>query len=126
MAVDRVKLGAEISAKISRDAEVRRATKRIAEEVQALVIEEAPKPGPEHPYSTGEFIQSIKIRQGRGRLGRFLASWEVYSDSPIANFIEFGTGPDKPGSRSPWGPNTPTPEFAPFAKAAHRYGGTSP
>jgi hypothetical protein len=124
--VDRVKLGREIRDKISRDGEVGRRTKRIAEEVQAMVKEEAPKPGPGHPYATGDFVESIKIRQSRGRLGRFLAAWEVYSDHENANFIEYGTGPDKPGSRSPWGPNTPTPEFAPFGKAAHRFGGTAP
>jgi hypothetical protein len=73
-------------------------------------------------------ISSSRSRFGRAAdgLGRFLAAWEVYSDHENANFIEYGTGPDKPGSRSPWGPNTPTPEFAPFGKAAHRFGGTAP
>ena len=40
-----------------------------------------------------------------------------------AHMIEYGTGPDtKDGSR--FGPNTPTPEFAPGAKTAAHFGGT--
>ena len=27
--------------------------------------------------------------------------------------LDNGTLPDKPGGHSPWGPDTPTPEFAP-------------
>jgi uncharacterized protein (TIGR02266 family) len=42
----------------------------------------------------------------------------VSTDNEHAGFIEYGTGPDNPGSRSPWGPNTPTPEFAPAAVTA--------
>jgi hypothetical protein len=124
--VDRIKLGREIELRVSRDEAVQRGLKRIAEEVQAMVKEEAPKPGPGHPYATGDFVESIKMRQTRGLQGRFIGGFTVYSDHENANFIEYGTGPDKPGSRSPWGANTPTPEFAPFGKAAHRFGGTAP
>jgi hypothetical protein len=135
VAVDRFKLGREIRLKISRDKTVRIRTKAFAEEVkeywQNVAWPESgftnpPKAGPGHPYSTGDYKDSIKIRQGRSRLGRFLATFKVYTDHENANFIEYGTGPDKPGSRSPWGPNTPTPEFAPAAKTAHHFKGTAP
>lgn len=124
--VDRIKLGREIRNKISRDGDARGQTKRIAEDVQAVVKMLAPRPGTGHPYATGDFLESIKIRQSRGIRGWFIAAYEVYSDHPNANFIEYGTGPDKPGSKSPWGPYTPTPEFAPFGTAAHHFGGTAP
>lgn len=127
MPIDRIKIGREIRAQIGRDREIPRATKEFAEKVRDHIIaHEAPKPGPDHPYSKGGFIESIRVRQSRDDKGRFISAFEVYSDHPNANFIEFGTGPDKPGSRSPWGPNTPTPEFAPFAKAAFHFGGTAP
>jgi hypothetical protein len=125
MAVDRIKLGREIRLKISRDKTVKPRTRKFAEEVRdhLVNVEWASRP---HPYATGDFADSVKVRQGRSRLGRFLATFEVYSDHPNANFIEYGTGPDKPGSRSPWGPNTPTPEMAPFGNTAHHFKGTSP
>jgi hypothetical protein len=135
MAVDRDKIAREIIAKISRDDEPRRGAKKLAEEVkQYIQTVTAPRPGPDHPYSQGgpgSYVESIKVSQDRipkGEIGagRFLSTFTVSSDHPNANFIEFGTGPDKPGSRSPWGPNTPTPEFAPFGRAAHHFGGTAP
>jgi hypothetical protein len=132
VAVDRFKLGREIRLKISRDKTVRIKTRAFAEEVRDhWKYKEAPAPWnilptKTGPYATGDYANSIKIRQGRSRLGRFLASFEVYSDHPNANFIEYGTGPDKPGSRSPWGPDTPTPEHAPAAKTAHHFKGTAP
>jgi len=133
MGVQVEKIKREIVAKISRDKEIKRASKKKAEEVQKYIVEHtAPSPWNPSPltktgpYATGDYAASIHVRQGRGRLGRFLSAWEVYSDHPNANFLEYGTGVDKPGSRSPWGPNTPTPEFAPFGRAAHHFGGTAP
>jgi hypothetical protein len=136
--VDRVKLGREISAKIRAERSVKWRTKAFAEEVAAywrdVAWPESAVAGqwPDHPYDTGNYRDSIKVRQQRapkgakgGIGGRFLSAFEVYSDSDNANFIEYGTGPDKPGSRSPWGPWTPTPEFAPAARTAHHYGGTT-
>ena len=133
--VSREKIKREILAKVERDEEPRRNTRKVAEEVKLYIqTVTAPTPGPEHPYSKGgpgSYVESIKIKQsripkGESGAGQWLAEFTVYSDHPNANFIEFGTGPDKPGSRSPWGPNTPTPEFAPFGRAAHHFGGTAP
>lgn len=130
--IDRVKLRHEIRLKIEQDSrkpgsEVKRATKREAEEVAAWWRDvEAPSPGPAHPYSTGDYRESIHVEQNRDVRGRFLAGFTVITRHPNAGFIEFGTGPDKPGSRSPWGPNTPTPEFAPAGKTAHHFRGTAP
>lgn len=76
-------------------------------------------PADPHPYETGDYVAHIKkkhveyinektIRQAMVD-GVLLGS--VYNDSEVAGFVEYGTDKDKPGSRSPWGPNTPTPAF---------------
>lgn len=129
--VDRVKLGREIELKIRAEKSVKWRTKAFAEEV-ATYLKTVAWPtatgsvtGPGHPYETGAFVESIEVVQNRNRLGRFLAGFTVQSNSPNANFIEYGTDIDKPGSKSPWGPNTPTPEYAPFARTAHHFGGTA-
>src|SRR6478752_7313925 len=100
--IDRSKVRREIRLGIEEDSrkadsEVNRGTKREAEEVCAWWKEvEAPSPGPDHPYSKGGYKESIHVRQARDPLGRFLAHFIVVSNHPNANFIEFGTGPDKP------------------------------
>jgi hypothetical protein len=134
--IDIGKLGREIELKIRAERSVKWRTKAFAEEVaqywKHVAWPESAARGqwPDHPYETGEYANSIHVRQqrrGKGKFGgRFLAGFEVIADSPNANFIEFGTGVDKPGSRSPWGPNTPTPEFGPAAITAHHYRGTAP
>lgn len=80
--------------------------------------------GVNHPYQTGDYKAHIKKKRITlaTRLGfntRFfngLPIGQVYNDSDVAHFIEYGTDSDNPGSRSPWGPNTPTPEFATMRK----------
>lgn len=80
---------------------------------------------PGHPYSTGEYLASIKKKKLPLRLRLFTKRTLrkggalvglVYSDHPLAHIIEYGSGADGPDSRSPWGPQTPTPEFAPMRK----------
>lgn len=131
--IDREKLKREIQLKIGKDNEVPLRTKRFALEVRdywrhVAWPESAVKGrhGPIHPYDTGAYRDSIGISRLRSGLGRFVAGWKVSTDHHDANFIEYGTGIDKPGSRSPWGPNTPTPEFAPAAMTAHHFLGTAP
>ena len=135
--VDRVKLRREISVKMQRDpeavAEVKFKTKAFAEEVKeywaTVAWPESAVKGqwPDHPYSRGSYADSLEVKQNRDpETGRYVAGWRVVTNHPIANFIEFGTGPDKPGSRSPWGPYTPTPEFGPAGMTAHHFRGTAP
>lgn len=88
-----------------------------------------------HPYQTGDYVAHIKKRKlARGdrtnlrkllHQGIFIGM--VYNDSEIAHFVEYGTGADAPGGHATWigldgerhfGPNTPTPEFAPMRKTA--------
>lgn len=121
----------EIKIKVERDKEFKFKFKREAEKVHDhWANKEAPSPENPHPltktgpYATGAYQASIKMRQMRGGLGRFMSGWEVYTDSPIAHFIEYGTKIDNPESRSPWGRFTPTPVFAPAAKTAFHFGGT--
>lgn len=131
--IDRSKLRNEIRAKIGEDNEVPVRTKAVAIEVQtywrdvAWPASAARGQWPGHPYEDYNYRESIQIRRNRSaETGRYVAGWTVYSDAFNANFIEFGTGPDKPGSRSPWGAITPTPEFHPAASTAIAFGGTSP
>lgn len=80
-----------------------------------------------HPYQTGDYRAHIKKVTPRWyqRIKKFLRDGipigSVYNDSDVAHFVEYGTDIDNPDSRSPWGPNTPTPEFAPMRKTAARY-----
>jgi hypothetical protein len=134
MPVDRIKIKREIMLKMQRDpeakAEIDFGTKKVALEVkeywQTVAWPESAAKGQwsNHPYETGSYVDSIEIRQNRNRRGHFMAGWTVFTNHPHANFIEFGTGPDKPGSRSPWGPRTPTPEFGPAGITEFHFGGT--
>lgn len=130
--VQRESLRREMSLKISHDPEVKIKTKAYAEEVAAYWRDVAwptavgSKTGAGHPYETGRYRDSIKVEQNRTSLGRFAAGFTVITRDPNAGFIEYGTGRDKPGSRSPWGPFTETPEYAPAARTAHHFHGTSP
>lgn len=69
------------------------------------------------PVDTGEYAASVKVQKvknGKASVGS--KHWR-------AHLIEFGTGPDtKDGSK--YGPDTPTPAFAPGAKTAAHFGGT--
>lgn len=123
MASSRNDIARELEIKVSKDLGVRRKAAAFAEEVAEHVRKEWDEAGP-HPYAVGDFRESIHLEKKRDR-GRW-PSWRVISNHPNANMIEFGTGWDKPDSKSPWGPYTDTPEFAPFGKTAHHYGGTSP
>lgn len=68
------------------------------------------------PVDSGEYAASVKVqkvRRGKGVVGS--KHWR-------AHMIEFGTGPDtKKGSK--FGPDTPTPAFAPGQKTAEHFGG---
>lgn len=129
---ERVKLGHEIRIGIQNDRAIPLGTKRVAEEVKTYwkdvawptAIGTPPAQHPGHFYETGRYRESIHVERKRARFG--LPAYAVVSNDPDANFIEFGTGVDKPGSRSPFGPNTPTPEFAPAGKTAFHFGGTAP
>jgi hypothetical protein len=125
----------EIKLKIGREMATDKRPKYFAEEVQLHAqLYEAPAPWNHHPltktgpYATGAFAETIKLRQSHRGVGigggQFLPSFEIYSNSPIAHFLEYGTGVDNPDSQSPWGPNTPTPAFNIFGNTAQHFGGT--
>lgn len=74
------------------------------------------------PVDSGAYAASIHIEQRPPIEG--LPRFAVVAGDWKAHFIEFGTGPDtKEGS--PFGQDTPTPEFAPAAKTAAYFGGTA-
>ena len=85
--------------------------------------------GTPHPYQTGNYRAHIKkkhvsrFRRIKKHLRGGIPIGAVYNDSRVAHFIEYGTSPDGEDSKSPWGPDTPTPEFAPMRRTAARYGG---
>lgn len=108
-------LFAEISAKVRKDAEITVKSKEFADQVCAEVRAET-------PVDTGEAAASVHVEKRKPRGG--MPRWAVISRLWRFGFLEYGTGPDNADSKSPFGPDTPTPEFAPFAKVAHRHGGT--
>lgn len=125
----------ELRLEIGRDMRRHKGPKEFAERVAAKVREGIPTPENPSPltktgpYATGATAATVHVRQSRRRKGQrvggqYMPTYEVYSLSDIMNLLEYGTGDDNPDSRSPWGPHTPTPVFAPFAKAAFFFGGT--
>lgn len=111
----------EIGLKVSKDVDMRRQVAEFAEEVENTAKRIWDESGP-HPYQTDAFRESIHTEKRRDR-GRW-PHWWVGSNHPHANMLESGTGPDKPGTHSPYGPDTPTPEFAIMARTAFHYRGT--
>lgn len=71
------------------------------------------------PVDHGSYAASWKVikkaKNGRGVVGP--TDWK-------AHFIEDGTKADPSTSKSRFGPDTPTPEFAPVAKTVAHFGGT--
>jgi HK97 gp10 family phage protein len=105
----------EIEAQIRKDAELRLKTKEAAEGIRDEVRAET-------PVDTGRAAASVQVEKRKDRGG--LPTWWVGSRLWYFHFLENGTGPDPADSKSRFGPDTPTKEYAPFAKVAHRHGGT--
>lgn len=105
---------AELEAKIRADAEVRLKAAEFAEEVRDYARSIA-------PVRTGKYAASIKVEKKKDQLG--MPAHRVVATDWKAHLIEYGTGPDTEEG-SPFGKDTPTPEFAVFGKTAHRFGGT--
>lgn len=118
-------LDREILGKLMVDRELRRKTKEFVEDVRDYARRQALEDMTKG-YATGEFVASIKLERRRNARGQFVAgpAWRVASHDDKANLLEYGTGDDNPDSRSPWGPYTPTPAYATFAKTALHYHGT--
>lgn len=70
------------------------------------------------PVDHGDYAASIRVqkkaRNGKAQVGT--KSWK-------AHMIEFGTKADPPDTKSVFGPDTPTPAFAPGQKTAEHFGG---
>lgn len=118
---------------IGKSRELRRAFDRFVDDVhrtwlmvwrssmQGVLAEQTGVP---HPYADGDYEQSVQKRQLSLRQRMFIKSTlmrgipigVVFSDDWKAHWVEWGTGPDKPGSHSPWGPDTPTPAFEPMTR----------
>lgn len=86
--------------------------------------------GVNHPYETGDYKSHIKTRKIPSRT-RAASIWamarkgvligQVYNDDEKAHWIEYGTDYDRPGTHSPYGRYTETPEFAPMRRTLARY-----
>ncbi|OFB37973.1 hypothetical protein BA059_16895 [Mycolicibacterium sp. (ex Dasyatis americana)] len=107
MASSEREIRAEIERLIRRDGELRVDTEEFAEEVRDHWREIA-------PVDSGEYAASVHVEKRKDRRG--LPHYWVGTRDWKAHFIEYGTGDDPTDSKSPFGPNTPTPEFAPAAK----------
>lgn len=100
----------ELAKAIKSDAKVNEAVKQAAEDAAAYWRSIS-------PVDTGDYAASVKV-QGKVRNGRAVVGTKHWK----AHLIEFGTGPDtKKGSK--FGPDTPTPAFAPGQKTAEHFGG---
>lgn len=100
----------ELAKAIKSDAKVNEAVKQEAEEIAAYWRGVS-------PVDSGDYAASVKV-QGKVRDGRAVVGTKHWK----AHMIEFGTGPDtKKGSK--FGPDTPTPAFAPGQKTAEHFGG---
>jgi len=115
MANPLIRLGisdAELAAAIAADAAVNSA---LNEHMKNDVVPYAKDISPvdEGDYAAAwEVVQTA--RRGKGVVGN--THWR-------AHMIEFGTKADAPGSKSPFGPDTPTPAFAIGQKVAQHFGG---
>lgn len=112
---------AEIEAAIrksaSAQAEIRAGTELEAEKVAATARDLA-------PVGEGDYRDSIHVEKGFSTTDDGMPVKRVISRDWKAHFIEYGTGADtEDGSR--FGKDTPTPEFAVFARAAAMHGGTT-
>jgi hypothetical protein len=104
----------EIRLKVRKDAEVKRNLDIEAKKVQEYWRSIS-------PVRTGAYAASIKIRKGRPVDG--MPTAVVIATDYKAHWIEYGTKNDPVGTHSRFGPDTPTPAFAPRAKTAIHFGG---
>ncbi|AEL98174.1 minor tail protein [Mycobacterium phage BigNuz] len=104
----------ELRAKIKQDVSLDTENDELAKEIKQFIQSNT-------PIDEGDAVASVKIRKvKKPRNG--LPARTIYSDSPKFHMLEHGTMADPPDSQSPYGPNTPTPAFAPFGKAKARFG----
>jgi hypothetical protein len=115
---------AEIEAKVLAEANRRNEVKETAHKVKEWWQHV------EAPVDTAEYAASIKLKKMPPHNG--LPHYRVSTKHWRAHFIEYGTGPDSHGGvrfiprlGRTVGENTPTPEYAPAAKTAHHFGGTT-
>lgn len=127
----RLQIEKEIRDKIPDDKDTKRQAQEFALRV-ALTARQIATQELDHGYATGEFVKSIQVRRMKRWWRKTMPNYEVYSEDPKANLLEYGTKADT-GGHANWidldgerrfGPNTPTPEFLIFAQTAWRYGGT--
>lgn len=69
------------------------------------------------PQDEGDYKASVKVLEVRG--GTALVGTRHWK----AHMIENGTKADPEGSKSPFGPDTPTPAFAVGQRTAEHFGG---
>jgi hypothetical protein len=111
----------DLNRAIESSAQVRAEKIKKAKEVAAFAKSIAPK-------DTGKYAAGIEVQKTKtGKIRVVATAW-------YSHLIEYGTGPDKkgsgkdryrPGAGVKLGPDTPTPEFAIFAKTAAAFGGTA-
>lgn len=124
MATSSREIAAEIEAKIRKDAEVKLKSKGEAEKIRDEVRAETPiLKKPSSKRNAGDAAASVHVEERKDRDG--LPHWWVGTRLWYFHFLELGTKADPEDSKSPFGPDTPTKEYAPFAKVAHRHGGTT-
>ena len=103
---------AELAAAIAADGQVNAAiNERMVKEI--VPYAKSISPVDDGDYAAGWHVVK-KAQRGKGVVGN--KHWK-------AHMIEFGTKADPPDSKSPLGPDTPTPAFAIGEKVAKHFGG---
>lgn len=100
---------ADLEREIHQSAESRRERRRTAEEMVAYARSIAPK-------DQGDYAAGIRVVTDTA------AKTTVGAMDYKSHWIEDGTGPDPASSKSRFGPDTPTPEFAVMARTADAFG----
>lgn len=103
---------AELAAAIAADGQVNAALNKFME-AEVVPYAKDISPVDDGDYAAGWRVTK-KARRGKGVVGN--THWK-------AHMIEFGTKADPSDSKSPFGPNTPTPAFGIGQKVAEHFGG---
>ncbi len=103
---------AEIARMIGDDADVNAGVNDVMEN-EMVPYAQAESPVDEGDYAAGWKVLQ-KARNGVGVFGN--RHWK-------SHMLEFGTKADPEGSKSPFGPDTPTPAFAVWQRVAEHFGG---
>lgn len=108
----------DLEKQLGKNGMVERKIREFANDVQAYAKRRAAM-DLDAGYATGDYIEGIELKR---RPSKGLPRYRIAATDPKSHWIEYGTGADEDDD-SPWGPYTPTPEYAIMAKTWLHFGG---